>query len=144
MGLHTVGNYFREEGIAHARSNDLGRRVIPNDVLWTLREIWHYDAAGLWTRTTPISWYFEVGTWWLVFCLFALPPLAIAAIVTQWSTDARAQTVLVGLISLGLVAAHVLFVPVAFYRYLHPLPFFVVICACTQFKVQRSKFKVES
>jgi hypothetical protein len=130
LGVHTAGNYFRADGIAHARSNDLGRRVIPNDVLWTLREIWHYDASNLWTRTTPISRYFEVGSWWLVVCLFAAAPLALAVIVRRWHSPERAQVVFVGLVTLGLVAAHILFVPVAFYRYLHPLPFFVIVCGC--------------
>jgi hypothetical protein len=130
LGVHTVGNYFREEGIRHARDNDLGRRVIPYEVLWTLREIWHYDASGLWQRRTAVSRYFEIGTWWLVCCLFVLVPLGLAAIAKRWRTPQRGPAVLVGLIAIGLVAAHVLFVPVAFYRYLHPLPLFVVVCAC--------------
>jgi hypothetical protein len=127
MGVHTVGNYFRREGIRHALDNDLGRRVIPHEILWTLREIWHYDASGLWTRTTAISWYFEKGTWSLVLWLFVLAPLGIANAIALWRTPLRAQAVLVGLIAIGLVLAHVLFVPVAFYRYLHPLPVFVLI-----------------
>lgn len=127
MGVHTIGNYFREEGIRHALDNDLGRRVIPQDILWTLREIWHYDASGLWARVTPASRYFELGTSWLVFCLLALSPLALLNLVLFWRTPLRAQVVLVVLISLGLCVAHLLFVPVAFYRYLHPLPVFVLL-----------------
>jgi hypothetical protein len=127
LGVHTVGNYFREDGIAHALENDLGRRVIPEEVLWTLREIWHYDASGLWARTTPISWYFEHTTWWLVACLLLLTPLAVASVMWHWRTRHRAQAALLALVAIGLVLAHVLFVPVAFYRYLHPLPLFVLL-----------------
>jgi hypothetical protein len=129
LGVHTVGDYFRPEGIAHALDNDLGRRVIPSEILWTLRELWDYDATGLWTRTTPISWYFEHGTWWLVACLFVLGPLALVNLYQAWFTPHRAQAVLAALIAVGLVLAHVLFVPVAFYRYLHPLPVFVLLNA---------------
>ena len=127
LGVHTIGNYFREEGIDHALDNDLGRRVIPQEILWTLREIWHYDATGLWERVTPVSRYFELSTSWLVFCLLALSPLALLNLVLYWRTPLRAQVVLVVLISLGLFLAHLLFVPVAFYRYLHPLPVFVLL-----------------
>jgi hypothetical protein len=130
LGIHTLGNYFRERGIAHALSNDLGRRVIPDEILWTLREIWGYDAAGLWSRTTAVSWYFEKGTWLLVLCLFVLPPLALFNVAAYWRMPQRPQMVLLGLISVGLVAAHILFVPVAFYRYLHPLPAFAIMNVC--------------
>jgi hypothetical protein len=129
MGVHTVGNYFRDEGIRHALDNDLGRRVIPHEILWTLREIWHYDATGLWARTTAISWYFEKGTWPLVLWLLVLAPLGVINAAMLWRTPERAQAVLVAVIAVGLVLAHVLFVPVAFYRYLHPLPFFVLVNA---------------
>jgi hypothetical protein len=129
LGIHTLGDYFRAEGIAHALDNDLGRRAIPEDVLWTLREEWRYDARDVPRRTTAISWYFEKGTWWLVACLFLLGPLAVLNICYHWRTPQRAHALLAGLVGLGLVAAHVLFVPVAFYRYLHPLPFFVLMNA---------------
>ena len=129
MGIHTVGNYFRDESVTHALENDLGRRVIPREILWTLREIWHYDATGLWTKTTPVSWYFEHTTGPLVASLLLLIPLAIANVMWHWQTSRRAQSALVALVAIGLVLAHVLFVPVAFYRYLHPLPVFVALNA---------------
>jgi hypothetical protein len=127
IGIHTVGNYFRDESITHALENDLGRRVIPDETLWTLREQWHYDATGLWAKTTAVSWYFEHTTWLLVGCLLLLIPLAIGNLILHWHTSHRAQASLVALIAIGLVLAHILFVPVAFYRYLHPLPVFVLL-----------------
>jgi hypothetical protein len=127
MGIGTVGNYFTADGIEHALDNDLGRREIPQEILWTLRERWNYEAAGLPTRVTAVGRYFEVGTWWLVACLFLLPLLSGWNVMAHWHTLARTQALLAGLIGVGLVLAHVLFVPVAFYRYLHPLPFFVVL-----------------
>ena len=130
MGLATVENYFTPEGIAHALDNDLGRREIPPDVLRGLREAWAYDAAEVPTRVTVVSRYFEAGTWWLVACLFVLPPLSLVAVLACWSTPARTQAVLAALIAIGLALSHLLFVSVAFYRYLHPLPFFVLLTAC--------------
>jgi hypothetical protein len=127
MGVSTMGNYFTAEGIEHALDNDLGRREIPEDVRWSLREHWNYDAADLPTRVTVVSRYFEAGTWWLVACLFVLPPLSVLNVVVHWRTPQRAHAVLAALFGLGLVLAHVLFISVAFYRYLHPLPFFVLL-----------------
>ena len=127
MGVGTVGNYFTAEGIEHALDNDLGRRQIPADILWTLRERWNYEAAGLPMRVTIVSRYFEAGTWWLVACLFLLPVLSVWNVRAHWRTPARTQALLAGLIGVGLILAHVLFVPVAFYRYLHPLPFVVLL-----------------
>ena len=129
LGVGTLGNYFTTDGIGHALDNDLGRREIPADVLWSLRERWNYDATGLPTRITVVSRYFEAGTRWLVACLFLLPPLSALNVVVHWRTPQRAQAVLAALFGIGLVLAHVLFVNVAFYRYLHPLPFFVLLNA---------------
>lgn len=129
LGVGTVGNYFTADGIEHALDNDLGRRAIPPDILWSLREEWNYDASGVPTRVTAVSRYFEVGTWWLVACLFVLLPLSVLNAGGHWRTPQRAHAVLAALFGIGLVLAHVLFVPVAFYRYLHPLPFFVLLNA---------------
>jgi hypothetical protein len=129
LGLHTVGDYFREDGIEHALYNDLGRRPIPADILWSLREEWGYDASGLSTGVTPISWFFERGTWWLVLCFLLLMPLAALNLLVHWRTPLRLQALLGALFAVGLVVTHVLFVPIAFYRYFHPLPFFVLMNA---------------
>jgi hypothetical protein len=137
LGLHTTANYFRADAIAHARDNDLGRRVIPEEILWTLREIWHYDASGLWNRATPVSWYFERGTWLLVLSFFLLTPVVVANAWLMRASPDRAQAVLLALVGVGLVLAHILFVPVAFYRYMHPIPWFVAVAGCAVASLRR-------
>jgi hypothetical protein len=129
LGVHTVGDYFREESIAHALYNDLGRRPIPPDIVWSLREHWGYDASELPTRVTLVSWSFERATVWLVACLFLLVPLAVLNVLVHWRTPFRMPSLLIALFAVGLVATHVVFVPVALYRYLHPLPFFIFLTA---------------
>jgi hypothetical protein len=94
-----------------------------------LCEEWGYDASGLSTRVTPISWFFERSTWWLVLCFLVLMPLAALNLFVHWRTPLRLQTLLAALFAVGLVVTHVLFVPIALYRYFHPLPFFVLINA---------------
>jgi hypothetical protein len=127
LGLETTGDYFRRESRDHALQNDLGQREIPGDLLQSLRDVWGYDATGLHTRVTPVGLYFAGGTWWLVACLFLMLPLTIASLALQWRRPQRPAAVLLALVSIGLVMAHVLFVNVPFYRYLHPLPFFALL-----------------
>jgi hypothetical protein len=126
LGLHTVGDYFRPDMIRSALDNDLGRRDYPKALLQSLREDWGYDATGLAYRVTPVSRYFEWGSWWLVACLWLTAPLAVMNVIVNWRAPQRSQLVLSALLGLGLVAVHVLFVNIALYRYLHPLPFFVI------------------
>jgi hypothetical protein len=123
LGLQTMGDYFRADSRWHALDNDLGRRQIPEDLLATLRDAWGYDARGVPARDTLVSRYFAAGSWWLVACLFGLIPLAAADAIVHWRSPRRPVVLLVALVSVGLVLAHMLFVNVPFYRYLHPLPF---------------------
>jgi hypothetical protein len=127
LGLHTFADYFRKDQIASALDNDLGRLPIHPDFIWSLREHWGYHADDLATRATAVSRYFELGTWWLVACLLMLIPVAVLNVAVHWNGDYRLQALLAGLFGIGLVLTHLLFVPVAFYRYLHPLPFFVFV-----------------
>jgi hypothetical protein len=127
LGLQRMGDYFRPESRWHALDNDLGRRPIPEDLLATLRDAWGYDARGVPARDTLVSRYFAAGSWWLVACLFGLIPLATADTILHWRSPRRPVILLVALVSVGLVLAHMLFVNVPFYRYLHPLPFVVVL-----------------
>jgi len=127
LGFFTLADYFRPEVAQHALEDDLGRRVIPPDTLWSLREDWGYDATGLDARETVVSRYFAAGQWWYVACLFALPVVALLNLTAEWRTARRSQALLAALVGLGLAAAHILFVPVALYRYLQPLPFFVLL-----------------
>jgi hypothetical protein len=129
LGLYTLGDYFRPEEIKSALYNDLGRRVIPHDALWNLREHWGYDATDLHTKVSGVSRYFEAGTWWLVACLLITGPLCVWNAIASWPRPERLFALLTSLFGVGLVLSHVLFVPVAFYRYLHPLPFFVLATA---------------
>jgi hypothetical protein len=137
LGVQTMGDYFRADSRWHALDNDLGRRPIPEDLLATLRDAWGYDARGVPARDTVVSRYFAAGSWWLVACLFGLIPLAAADAIVHWRSPRRPFVLLAALVSVGLVLAHMLFVNVPFYRYLHPLPFVAALhlvslgsCAC--------------
>lgn len=129
LGFHTVGDYFRPERSRLALNDDLGRRRIPYDDLWNLREYWHYEATDLSSRVTPVSRYFEAGSWWLVACLCLMVPVCLLNVIVHWRAPERPHAALSAIVGIGLVFAHVLFVNVASYRYLHPMPFFLIVNA---------------
>lgn len=143
MGLDTVGDYFRADSIQHGLDNDLGRREIPPDLLRALRERWGYEADGLPTRVTPVSAWYEHAHWWLVSCLLVLVPVGVAHAVVAWGTPHRLTAVLLALVSLGLVVSHVLFVNVALFRYLQPLPFFVLLHVAALVRPERRQWRMQ-
>ena len=65
-------------------------------MLGALRKHLRYDARGLETLDTPAPRWFAIGAPWLVFCLFALAPLAVAApVVLALAGRRRPQRLLV-------------------------------------------------
>jgi hypothetical protein len=128
LGLHTLGNYFRPPLAKLRLDTDLARVPdYPEKVVNNVRTRWGYDLEGLPQRITPMSRYFEIGSWGLVACLFLLAPLALINVAVHWRDPRRVQILLCALIGIGLVMTHVLFSSIASYRYLHALPFFTLV-----------------
>lgn len=131
LGIGTLGGYFSEDGARLRLTKDLGRDPMPYppEVVDTVRTHWGYDITGVAERWTPVSRAFEAGSRWLVACLFLLVPIACLNLLLQWRGPRRLQALLAALFAVGLVASHVLFSNIASYRYLHALPFFVLVNA---------------
>lgn len=126
LGVSTLGDYF-EPSVTYGRlQNDLGRIEPPLEQLASLRSAFGYDATGIGARSSPATHWFELGAPWLVACLFGLTPLALVTLALGWRLSGRDLRVLLCLVSLGLVAQHVLFSHIVSFRYLHPLPWFVL------------------
>ena len=131
LGVGTLGGYFHEQGSQLRLTKDLGRDPMPYppDVVESVREHWAYDLTGVAERWTPASRAFEIGARWLVACLFLLVPIALANVFVHWRGPRRLQAVLAALFAIGLVVTEVLFSSIASYRYLHALPFFMLVNA---------------
>ncbi|MGH9163561.1 MAG: hypothetical protein ACRD2X_26695 [Vicinamibacteraceae bacterium] len=128
LGLHTLGNYFRPPLARLRLETDLARVPdYPEKVVGDVRRRWGYDVEGLPQRVTPMSRYFEVGSWGLVACLFLLAPLALVNFAVHWRDPRRTQILLCASIGIGLVMTHILFSSIASYRYLHALPYFTLL-----------------
>ncbi len=126
INIATLGGYF-DPGRVHWRMlDDLG--VIPPSEadLELIRQEMDWDARGVSALRSPARDLFAVSAPWLTFCLLVLAPLALATLVLGWPRRERRMYLLLGLVSLGLVASHLLFAHIVSFRYLHPLPFFVL------------------
>jgi hypothetical protein len=127
MGMSTFAEYFDTQRCQERLSSDLGFDEALNQKTATmLRERFDYDANNM--ARTPVTRYFEHSAAWLVFCLFALVPLALLMLRMQWRTQ-PAPALLVALLAAGLVLGELLCSQIISFRYLHPLPMFFALCA---------------
>ncbi|MBB5206973.1 hypothetical protein [Chiayiivirga flava] len=141
MGLATVADYFDPTVAVPRLHNDLGR--VPPDARHAqmLLDAFGYDISGVPASTTPAVRWFAFGAPWLVLCLLLLAPLALAALALGWRAPGRDLRVLLCLASLGLVAQHVLFSHIVSYRYLHPLPWFMLANGAALAAALRSRLR---
>jgi hypothetical protein len=126
IGLMTVADYF-EPSIATPRLlDDIGTRAPDEGLVRDLRSHLRFDASRVHLERGPVTRLFVATAPWLTACLFLLAPLALLALVLGWRLPRRELRLLIALCSFGLVAAHVLFSHIVSFRYLHPLPWFVL------------------
>jgi hypothetical protein len=127
MGISTFAEYFDAQRLKERLSSDLGfDEGLNQKTLTLLRERFNYDATNM--VRTPVTRYFERTSVWLVFCLFALLPLALLMLRMQWRTQ-PAPALLVTLLAIGLVLGELLCAQIISFRYLHPLPMLFALCA---------------
>ncbi|RNF81825.1 hypothetical protein [Montanilutibacter psychrotolerans] len=126
INVETLGGYFDREKVYWRMQDDKGVIAPDEHALQRIQEWLRWDARGVDAIDTPARRYFAASTAWLTSCLFLLFPLAVATAAAGWRTSKRAQYCLLALVSMGLVASHVLFAHIVSFRYLHPLPWFVL------------------
>lgn len=126
INIETLGGYFDDKR-AHARMEDDIGVVAPDANARDIILKWmDWDVAGIDKKDTLARVYFAKSRWWLTGCLFLLAPLALITLFVGWRHERRELYALLAFTSLGLVASHVLFSHIVSFRYLHPLPWFVL------------------
>lgn len=129
MGFATLMDYF-DDGLAVARlRDDYGSAPPPLGTLEALASQLRYDARGLAEHPGVVGQMFLGSRWWLTLALFALAPAAVACLwLTRKDPRRRAAACVIGFTALGLVASQLLFSHIVSFRYLHPMPVFLVLC----------------
>lgn len=126
INLETLGGYFDKDRVYWRMQDDIGV-IAPDDRALELVSGWlEWDAKGVNALETPARLFFAGSYHWLVFCLFGLAPIALFSLVAGWRRPQRPQFVLLALVSVGLVASHLLFAHIVSFRYIHPLPWFML------------------
>lgn len=126
LAFLTTTDYFNANQVKSRLADDLGTRQ-PNDKFAAqLRKNYGFDYPASGALSSPAYVWFEISAPWLILCLLIVGPLGIATIFAGWR-DTRSASLLLGLVSLGVVAAHVLFSHIISFRYLHAFPFFVLL-----------------
>ena len=140
LGLRTELDYFDASLRRERMWSDLGSGQPPDALtLDMLRRHFGYDAEGLAGMPSPIWLYFGASAPWLMFCLFALTPLALTALALSRYKYRRA-TVLLALMCAGFVAGHTICSHIVSFRYLHPMP--PLMLACLAIVVDNSMLRI--
>lgn len=126
LALLTTTDYFNAAEVRPRLADDLGTRRPEEEFSARLRKNYGFDYPASRALSSPAYAWFQIGAPWLILCLLALAPLGVATMLLGWR-PARSPSLLLGLASLGVVAAHVLFSHIISFRYLHAFPFFLLI-----------------
>lgn len=120
MQAGSMTDYFVRTVTAPRLEDDVGTRPLSDDIRNAVRERLGHDASRTRATFNPVARYFiAAAPPWLTFCLFALAPLAVAALVRS-PREYRAAALAFALAACGLVAGHFLFSHIVSFRYLHP------------------------
>lgn len=130
MGLATLMDYF-DDGLAMARlRDDYGATPPDPGTVEALARHLRYDARDLAENPGLVGQMFLGSRWWLTLVLFALAPAAVTSLwLTRKDPRRRAAACVIGFTALGLVASQLLFSHIVSFRYLHPMPVVLVLCA---------------
>lgn len=129
MGWATLLDYF-DDGLALARlQDDYGTQPPDSGMVEALNVHLRYNARDLADRPGTVGQMFLGSRWWLTAVLFLLTPAALACLwLSRNDPRRRAAACVVGFAALGLVASQLLFSHIVSFRYLHPMPVFLVLC----------------
>jgi hypothetical protein len=132
MAFTTAAQYFDDTEATWRMNSDLGRKgMLPLELIDITSKHFSFDVRGVAFTDTLTSVWFEHSRWWLTGC-FLLAPIFAGALLWRLRRDAdAAQVRLLALILFGSFCTQFLLSPVIVFRYLHPFPPLVILCAAT-------------
>jgi hypothetical protein len=128
LGLDTTADYFRSRVAEQMMYTDLGRRKAPSaELIARIDEHFGWNASQTHLLRSPVISYFSGSRWWLAFCLVGVPVLAVVNLLVAWRRTTFGCVLVVTLVTLGVHASTVFLFPISSYRYLHALPFLLIL-----------------
>lgn len=130
MAFTTVAQYFDDTEATWRMNSDLGRKgMLPLELINITAHFFSFDVRPIAFNDTLTSVWFEHSRWWLTGC-FLLAPIFAFALLWRLRRDADAAPArLLALILFGSFCTQFLLSPVIVFRYLHPFPPLVILCA---------------
>jgi hypothetical protein len=132
MAFATAAQYFDDSEATWRMNSDLGRKgMLPLELIDISSKYFAFDVRSIAFTNTLTSVWFEHSRWWLTGC-FLLAPFMAVALLWRMRRDADAgEARLLALMLIGLFLSQFLFSPVIVFRYLHPFPPMMILCAAT-------------
>jgi len=130
MGFTTTAQYFDDTEATWRMNSDLGRKgMLPLELIDITSKYFGFDVRSIAFTDTLTSVWFEHSRWWLTGCFLLAPFLAIV-LLWRLRRDADAGAArLLALMLIGLFLSQFLLSPVIVFRYLHPFPPMMILCA---------------
>jgi hypothetical protein len=132
MALTTTAQYFDDAEATWRMDSDLGRKgMLPLELIDLVKKYFSLDAHLVWFTDTLTSRWFEHARWWFTACFLLLPFVGIWLAVRLRRDACAAEGRLLALVVFGLFFSQFLLSPIIAFRYLHPFPPLMLVCAAT-------------
>jgi len=130
MALTTTAQYFDDAEATWRMDSDLGRKgMLPLELIEPVKQYFSFDVKPIaFTDTATLLW-FQHARWWFTAC-FLLAPFTAAWLALRLRRDACGpEARLLALVVFGLFFSQFLLSPIIAFRYLHPFPPLMLVCA---------------
>ena len=130
MALTTTAQYFDDAEATWRMNSDLGRKgMLPLELIEPAKQYFSFDVKPIaFTDTITLLW-FQHARWWFTACFLLAPFVAIWLAVRLRRDACGPEARLLALVVLGLFFSQFLLSPIIAFRYLHPFPPLMLVCA---------------
>ena len=128
LGMSNLKGYFDSKVAGRRLQMDrASEQPYDSDVQAYAHRVLNVAVVGTEQVESPARRWFTIASWWLVCCWLALVLLAIWVCWRLRCNGRFVEGAVLLLYAIGLVSSHFLFSAIVSYRYLHPMPAFVLI-----------------
>jgi len=130
MALTTTAQYFDDAEATWRMDSDLGRKgMVPLELIDPVRQYFSFDVKPIAFADTITLLWFQHARWWFTACFLLAPFVAIWLAVRLRRDASGPEARLLALVVLGLFFSQFLLSPIIAFRYLHPFPPLMLVCA---------------